>query len=99
MRGNGHWRAGTRGQPLSAVKANVRLGSRCLFATVKMAMTDIGTGTYTILAQITSRCSVCRWNMSGSNSAIPASASVVGRVDSSRSQFRLGTLPGLQCVT
>ena len=43
--------AATRGNPLRHSKANVRLdpdGS----ATVKMAMTDIGTGTYTILAQI-----------------------------------------------
>jgi xanthine dehydrogenase YagR molybdenum-binding subunit len=44
--------AATRGNPLRLSKANVRLdpdGS----ATVRMAMTDIGTGTYTILAQIT----------------------------------------------
>src|SRR6202165_4002911 len=43
--------AATRGNPLLLSKANVRLdpdGS----ATVRMAMTDIGTGTYTILAQI-----------------------------------------------
>src|SRR6478736_535652 len=43
--------AATRGNPLRFSKANVRLdpdGS----ATVRMAMTDIGTGTYTILAQI-----------------------------------------------
>ena len=43
--------AATRGNPLRLSKANVRLdpdGS----ATVRMAMTDIGTGTYTILAQI-----------------------------------------------
>ena len=32
-------------------KANVRLHPDCT-ATVRMAMTDIGTGTYTILAQI-----------------------------------------------
>jgi xanthine dehydrogenase YagR molybdenum-binding subunit len=44
--------AATRGNPLRLSRANVRLdpdGS----ATVRMAMTDIGTGTYTILAQIT----------------------------------------------
>jgi xanthine dehydrogenase YagR molybdenum-binding subunit len=54
---DGHWLVGmgmaaaTRGNPLQLSKANVRLdpdGS----ATVRMAMTDIGTGTYTILAQI-----------------------------------------------
>jgi xanthine dehydrogenase YagR molybdenum-binding subunit len=55
---NGRWLVGmgmaaaTRGNPLRLSRANVRLapdGS----ATVRMAMTDIGTGTYTILAQIT----------------------------------------------
>ena len=43
--------AATRGNPLMPSKANVRLqpdGS----ARVRMAMTDIGTGTYTILTQI-----------------------------------------------
>jgi xanthine dehydrogenase YagR molybdenum-binding subunit len=43
--------AATRGNPLLLSKANVQLspdGS----ATVRMAMTDIGTGTYTILTQI-----------------------------------------------
>jgi len=44
--------AATRGNPLRLSKANVRLDSNGL-ATVRMAMTDIGTGTYTILAQIT----------------------------------------------
>lgn len=54
---DGHWlvgigmSAGTRGNPLRFSRANVRLG-RDGVATVKMAMTDIGTGTYTILAQI-----------------------------------------------
>jgi xanthine dehydrogenase YagR molybdenum-binding subunit len=43
--------AATRGNPLQPSKANVRLGADG-FATVTMAMTDIGTGTYTILAQI-----------------------------------------------
>ena len=43
--------AATRGNPLQLSKANVRLGPDSI-ATVKMAMTDIGTGTYTILAQI-----------------------------------------------
>lgn len=43
--------AGTRGNPLRFSKANVRLDPHGV-ATVKMAMTDIGTGTYTILAQI-----------------------------------------------
>src|SRR5258707_2834235 len=43
--------AATRGNPLQLSKANVRLGPDGI-ATVKMAMTDIGTGTYTILAQI-----------------------------------------------
>src|SRR5437879_5176286 len=43
--------AATRGNPLQLSKANVRLDpdDTC---TVRMAMTDIGTGTYTILAQI-----------------------------------------------
>src|SRR3981189_898245 len=44
--------AANRGNPLRLSKANVRLGPDGT-ATVKMAMTDIGTGTYTILAQIT----------------------------------------------
>jgi xanthine dehydrogenase YagR molybdenum-binding subunit len=44
--------AATRGNPLQLSKANVRLDPDGT-ATVKMAMTDIGTGTYTILAQIT----------------------------------------------
>jgi xanthine dehydrogenase YagR molybdenum-binding subunit len=44
--------AATRGNPLRLSKANVRLDPDGT-ATVKMAMTDIGTGTYTILAQIT----------------------------------------------
>jgi xanthine dehydrogenase YagR molybdenum-binding subunit len=43
--------AATRGNPLLLSKANVRLEPDG-FATVRMAMTDIGTGTYTILAQI-----------------------------------------------
>ena len=43
--------AGTRGNPLRFSRANVRLDPNGI-ATVKMAMTDIGTGTYTILAQI-----------------------------------------------
>ncbi|MET3971675.1 xanthine dehydrogenase family protein molybdopterin-binding subunit [Bradyrhizobium sp. S3.9.1] len=43
--------AGTRGNPLRFSRANVRLDPDGI-ATVKMAMTDIGTGTYTILAQI-----------------------------------------------
>ena len=43
--------AATRGNPLLLSRANVRLDpdGTC---TVRMAMTDIGTGTYTILAQI-----------------------------------------------
>jgi xanthine dehydrogenase YagR molybdenum-binding subunit len=44
--------AATRGNPLLLSKANVRLDPDGL-ATVRMAMTDIGTGTYTILTQIT----------------------------------------------
>jgi xanthine dehydrogenase YagR molybdenum-binding subunit len=44
--------AATRGNPLLLSKANVRLGPDG-FVTVRMAMTDIGTGTYTILTQIT----------------------------------------------
>ncbi|MEA3026142.1 MAG: xanthine dehydrogenase YagR molybdenum-binding subunit [Alphaproteobacteria bacterium] len=44
--------AATRGNPLLPSKAYVRLGPDGL-ATVRMAMTDIGTGTYTILTQIT----------------------------------------------
>jgi xanthine dehydrogenase YagR molybdenum-binding subunit len=43
--------AATRGNPLHLSKANVRLDPDGN-ATVRMAMTDIGTGTYTILAQI-----------------------------------------------
>jgi xanthine dehydrogenase YagR molybdenum-binding subunit len=43
--------AATRGNPLLLSKANVRLDPDGA-ATVRMAMTDIGTGTYTILAQI-----------------------------------------------
>jgi xanthine dehydrogenase YagR molybdenum-binding subunit len=43
--------AATRGNPLQLSKANVRLGPDGV-ATVRMAMTDIGTGTYTILTQI-----------------------------------------------
>jgi xanthine dehydrogenase YagR molybdenum-binding subunit len=44
--------AATRGNPLRLSKANVRLDPDGN-ATARMAMTDIGTGTYTILAQIT----------------------------------------------
>jgi xanthine dehydrogenase YagR molybdenum-binding subunit len=43
--------AATRGNTLQISKANVRLGPDGL-AVVRMAMTDIGTGTYTILTQI-----------------------------------------------
>jgi xanthine dehydrogenase YagR molybdenum-binding subunit len=43
--------AATRGNPLRLSKATVRLATDGI-ATVRMAMTDIGTGTYTILAQI-----------------------------------------------
>jgi xanthine dehydrogenase YagR molybdenum-binding subunit len=43
--------AATRGNPLRLSKANIRLGPDGI-ATVRMAMTDIGTGTYTILTQI-----------------------------------------------
>jgi xanthine dehydrogenase YagR molybdenum-binding subunit len=43
--------AATRGNPLELSKANVRLGPDG-FVVVRMAMTDIGTGTYTILTQI-----------------------------------------------
>src|ERR1700749_2451496 len=43
--------AATRGNPLRLSKANVRLNPDGT-ATVRMAMTDIGTGTYTILTQI-----------------------------------------------
>jgi xanthine dehydrogenase YagR molybdenum-binding subunit len=43
--------ASTRGNPLLPSKASVRLGPDG-FAVVRMAMTDIGTGTYTILTQI-----------------------------------------------
>jgi xanthine dehydrogenase YagR molybdenum-binding subunit len=43
--------AATRGNPLHPSKANVRLNPDG-DAIVRMAMTDIGTGTYTILAQI-----------------------------------------------
>jgi xanthine dehydrogenase YagR molybdenum-binding subunit len=46
--------AATRGNPLLPSKANVRLGPNG-FVTVQMAMTDIGTGTYTILTQITAQ--------------------------------------------
>src|SRR5437879_5877565 len=43
--------AATRGNPLLLSEAKGRLGPTG-FATVRMAMTDIGTGTYTILTQI-----------------------------------------------
>jgi xanthine dehydrogenase YagR molybdenum-binding subunit len=43
--------AGTRGNPLRHSKASIHLDPYGV-ATVRMAMTDIGTGTYTILAQI-----------------------------------------------
>ena len=43
--------AATRGNPLRRSTANVRLGPDGI-AVVRMAMTDIGTGTYTILTQI-----------------------------------------------
>lgn len=43
--------AATRGNPLRRSRANVRLNPDGT-ATARMAMTDIGTGTYTILAQI-----------------------------------------------
>src|SRR3977135_4410132 len=43
--------AATRGNPLRLSRANVQLDPDGN-ATVRMAMTDIGTGTYTILAQI-----------------------------------------------
>ena len=43
--------AATRGNPLQRSTASVRLGPDGI-ATVRMAMTDIGTGTYTILTQI-----------------------------------------------
>ncbi|THD54647.1 xanthine dehydrogenase family protein molybdopterin-binding subunit [Phenylobacterium sp.] len=43
--------AATRGNPLQPSQATVRLGPDGI-ATVRMAMTDIGTGTYTILTQI-----------------------------------------------
>jgi xanthine dehydrogenase YagR molybdenum-binding subunit len=43
--------AATRGNPLQLSRASVRLDPDGV-ATVRMAMTDIGTGTYTILAQI-----------------------------------------------
>jgi xanthine dehydrogenase YagR molybdenum-binding subunit len=54
---DGRWLVGlgvasaTRGNPLQTSKANVRLDANGV-ATVRMAMTDIGTGTYTILTQI-----------------------------------------------
>jgi xanthine dehydrogenase YagR molybdenum-binding subunit len=54
---DGNWLVGlgvaaaTRGNPLQRSSANVRLGPDGV-ATVRMAMTDIGTGTYTILTQI-----------------------------------------------
>ena len=43
--------AATRGNPLESSKATVRLGPDGI-AVVRMAMTDIGAGTYTILTQI-----------------------------------------------
>jgi xanthine dehydrogenase YagR molybdenum-binding subunit len=43
--------AATRGNPLQRSKASIRLDPDGV-ATVRMAMTDIGTGTYTILTQI-----------------------------------------------
>ncbi len=55
---DGHWLVGigvaaaTRGNPLQPSKANIRLAPDGT-VTVKTSMTDIGTGTYTILTQIT----------------------------------------------
>jgi xanthine dehydrogenase YagR molybdenum-binding subunit len=43
--------AATRGNPLQPAKASVRIDAQGV-ATAKMAMTDIGTGTYTIMTQI-----------------------------------------------
>jgi xanthine dehydrogenase YagR molybdenum-binding subunit len=43
--------AASRGNPLQPAKASVRIDSNGV-ATAKMAMTDIGTGTYTIMTQI-----------------------------------------------
>ena len=54
---DGNWLVGigvaaaTRGNPLQRSSASVRLGPDGI-ATVRMAMTDIGTGTYTIMTQI-----------------------------------------------
>jgi xanthine dehydrogenase YagR molybdenum-binding subunit len=54
---DGNWLVGmgmaaaTRGNPLQPSKANVRLTPDGI-ATIRMAMTDIGTGSYTILTQI-----------------------------------------------
>ena len=43
--------AASRGNPLQSAKASLRIGPDGI-ATVRMAMTDIGTGSYTILTQI-----------------------------------------------
>ncbi len=43
--------AATRGNPLQPSKASIRIDANGI-ATAKMAMTDIGTGTYTIMTQI-----------------------------------------------
>jgi xanthine dehydrogenase YagR molybdenum-binding subunit len=57
---DGNWLVGigvaaaTRQNPLQSSSANVRIGPDGV-AVVKMAMTDIGTGTYTILTQIASQ--------------------------------------------
>ena len=63
--------AATRGNPLLLSKANVRLDPDGT-ATVRMAMTDIGTGTYTILAQIAAEMLGLPMDRVGSNSATPA---------------------------
>lgn len=56
---DGNWLVGigvasaTRGNPLQSSSASVKLGPDGI-VTVRMAMTDIGTGTYTIMTQIAS---------------------------------------------
>ena len=70
--------AATRGNPLRLSKANVRLDPDGI-ATVRMAMTDIGTGTYTILAQIAAEMlGLPIGTASGSNSAIPTFPEAAG---------------------
>jgi CO/xanthine dehydrogenase Mo-binding subunit len=67
-------------------------------ATVRMAMTDIGTGTYTILAQIAAEMlglPTERVRVELGDTDFPQAA---GRVDHGRRQLGLGPIRGLYCL-